>query len=519
MNAQMRPILMALHNLEAPRLYEEAIRRSEGMTAAGGPLVVETGLHTGRSPKDKFIVRDALTEGSVWWDANQAMTPDDFDRLHADMRAHAQAREIFTQELQGCADPAHRVNIRVHAELAWHALFIQHLLIRRPTGTTGAEAPDFTILDLPSFKADPKRHGCRSETVIALDFSRRVALIGGTRYAGEIKKSVFTFLNFLMPARGVLPMHCAANDHARGSAIFFGLSGTGKTTLSADSSRTLIGDDEHGWSESGVFNFEGGCYAKAIRLSRELEPDIHAASERFGAVLENVALDPMTRTVDFDDDSRTENTRIAYPLEFIANASQSGMAGHPKNVVMLTCDAFGVLPPIVKLDPAQAIYHFLSGYTARVAGTETGLREPQATFSTCFGAPFMPRRPTEYGAMLRRLIETHKVDCWLLNTGWTGGGYGEGRRMPIGVTRALLKGALDGSLAKGPFRRDPHLGLSVPLAAPNVDTGLLDPASTWASRERYAQTAARLVRMFDDNFSALSPFVARDVAASAPHGD
>ncbi len=352
--------------------------------------------------------------------------------------------------------------------------------------------------------------------MIALDFSRRLALIGGTRYAGEIKKSAFTFLNFLMPEVGVLPMHCAANDHESGAAIFFGLSGTGKTTLSADSRRALIGDDEHGWSANGVFNFEGGCYAKAIRLSRELEPEIHAASQRFGAVLENVTLDPMTRQVDFDDETKTENTRIAYPLDFISNASGSGLADHPKNVVMLTCDAFGVLPPISKLDPAQAIYHFLSGYTARVAGTETGLREPQAIFSTCFGAPFMPRRPSEYGAMLRRLIETHKVDCWLLNTGWTGGRYGDGRRMPLGVTRALLRAALDGSLATGQFRRDPYFNLAIPLAAPNVDAHLLDPSSTWSSRCEYSATATKLVDMFRSNSSAFASLVPRDIAEAAP---
>jgi phosphoenolpyruvate carboxykinase (ATP) len=368
----------------------------------------------------------------------------------------------------------------------------------------------------PSFKATPSRHGCRSQTVIALDFTRRIALIGGTRYAGEIKKAVFTFLNFLLPARGVLPMHCAANDHASGAAVFFGLSGTGKTTLSADPQRALVGDDEHGWGESGVFNFEGGCYAKAIRLSREFEPEIHAASERFGVILENVGIDPETRRVDFDDDSKTENTRIAYPLDFISNASSEGRAGHPKNIIMLTCDAFGVLPPIARLDPAQAMYHFLSGYTARVAGTENGLREPQAVFSTCFGAPFMPRHPSAYGNLLRERIARHGVNCWLLNTGWTEGRFGDGKRMPIATTRALLRAALDGALAHGAFRRDSYFGLETPLLAPGVDSSLLDPASTWSSREDYANTARKLVEMFHANFEPFAPFVDREVKDAAP---
>lgn len=504
-----------LNDLEAPQLYEEALKRGEGVIARTGALVVETAPHTGRSPADKFIVRDAVTDQPVWWGANQPITPTQFDQLYADMAAHARSRDIFTQNLECCADPEHRMRIRVHSEFAWHSLFIQNLLIR-PASKEAPSAPDFTILVLPSFRADPGRHGCRSQTVIALDFTRGVALIGGTKYAGEIKKAVFTFLNFLMPARGVLPMHCAANDHESGAAVFFGLSGTGKTTLSADPGRLLVGDDEHGWGESGVFNFEGGCYAKAIRLSREFEPEIHAASERFGVVLENVAIDPATRRVDFDDDAKTENTRIAYPLDFIASASNTGCAGHPKNVVMLTCDAFGVLPPIARLDPAQAMYHFLSGYTARVAGTENGVREPQAVFSTCFGAPFMPRHPSEYGNLLRERILRHGANCWLVNTGWTGGQFGEGKRMPIATTRALLRAALRGSLESVPYRRDPYFGLETPLYAPQVDPALLDPSATWSSRRGYETAARRLVDMFRANFESFVPFVDRDVQNAAP---
>ena len=504
----------SFHDLEAPRLYEAALRRGEGVLAKSGALVVETAPHTGRSPDDKFIVRDTLTDGVVWWDQNQAMTPQAFERLYADMAAHALGREIFVQNLQACADPAQRLHIRVYSEYAWHSLSIRNLLIKPELPVTHQEA-DFTIIVLPSFQADPLRHGCRSSTVIALDFTRRFALIGGTSYAGEIKKAVFTFLNFLMPSQGVLPMHCAANVADGGAAIFFGLSGTGKTSLSADPARTLIGDDEHGWGADGVFNFEGGCYAKTIRLSHETEPDIHAAAQRFGAILENVGLDA-SRGVDFNDDTKTENTRATYPLDFITNASREGRAGHPENIVMLTCDAFGVLPPIARLDPAQAMYHFLSGYTARVAGTENGAGEPRAVFSTCFGAPFMPRHPTEYGRLLRDRITRHKANCWLVNTGWTGGRYGEGQRMPIATTRALLRAALQGALAGAPMRRDPWFGLETPMSAPGVASSLLDPASTWRSQDAFAATARELVAMFEENFKSFAPFVTSDIRDAAP---
>ena len=411
-------------NLEAPDLYEEIIRRGEGRIAEGGALVVETGKHTGRSPKDKFVVREPATEQTVWWQTNGAISREAFERLRADMLEHAAGRELFLQDLHGGANPAYRIKTRVYTEYAWHSLFIRNLLVRPPRDELAGFSPDMVIIDLPSFKADPEKYGIRSETIIACDFVNKLVLIGGTSYAGEMKKSVFTFLNYVLPAQAVMPMHCSANVGADGdSAIFFGLSGTGKTTLSASADRVLVGDDEHGWGPDGVFNFEGGCYAKTIKLSPEAEPQIYATTQRFGTVLENVAIDPVTRRLDLDDDRLTENTRAAYPLSFIANASATGQAGHPRNIVMLTADAFGVLPPIAKLTPAQAIYHFLSGFTAKVAGTEKGVVEPQPTFSACFGAPFMPRHPSEYGDLLRRLIETHQPDCWLVNTGWTGGAY------------------------------------------------------------------------------------------------
>jgi len=505
------------YNFEAPALYEESLKRGEARIAHGGPLVAETGVHTGRSPKDKFTVRDATTESTVWWDNNGAMEPASFATLLADMKANARGREFFVQDLYGGADPANRVKVRVITEYAWHSLFIRNLLIRPAREELASFVPDLTIIDMPSFRADPKRHGCRSETVIGVNFTDKIVLIGGTSYAGEMKKSVFTYLNFALPAKRVMPMHCSANVGPEGDvAVFFGLSGTGKTTLSADPNRTLIGDDEHGWSADGIFNFEGGCYAKAIKLSREAEPEIFATTERFGSVLENVVIDPVTRRPDFDDGSKTENTRVAYPIDFIPNASTTGRAGHPKNIVMLTCDAFGVLPPIAKLDGAQAMYHFLSGYTAKVAGTEKGVTEPQATFSTCFGAPFMPRHPSEYGNLLRDLIARHHVDCWLVNTGWTGGKYGVGRRMPIRVTRRLLSAALDGSLNNATFRTDPYFGFAVPTSVPGVEPHILYPVKTWADKAEFAATARRLIGMFTDNFAKFQTHVDAEVARAAP---
>ncbi|MET0430183.1 MAG: phosphoenolpyruvate carboxykinase [Microvirga sp.] len=510
--------LKAVHwNFEAPRLYEEALARKEGQLARGGAFVATTGSHTGRSPKDKFVVRDASTENEIWWENNGAITPEQFAVLHQDFLKHAEGKELFAQDLYGGADPAHRVKARVFTEFAWHSLFIRNLLIRPDRSELASYVPDLTIIDLPSFQADPDRHGCRSKTVIAIDFAKKLVLIGGSAYAGEMKKSVFTYLNYTLPAAKVMPMHCSANvGHGGDVAVFFGLSGTGKTTLSADPNRTLLGDDEHGWAQKGVFNFEGGCYAKTIRLSREAEPEIFATTERFGTVLENVVIDPITRLPDFDDASRTENTRCAYPLDFIPNASETGRAGIPKNIVMLTCDAFGVLPPIAKLTPAEAMYHFLSGYTAKVAGTEKGVKDPEATFSTCFGAPFMPRHPSVYGNLLRDLISKHSVDCWLVNTGWTGGKYGTGRRMPIRVTRRLLTAALDGSLSRADFRRDPYFGFAVPTSVPGVEPHILYPVKTWQDKASFAQTAKRLVDMFNENFKRFEGEVDEDVRNAAP---
>jgi phosphoenolpyruvate carboxykinase (ATP) len=521
MNSEAFPLTLAgsvERDLREAQLIECAVRRDEGQLAAGGALVVNTGVHTGRSVQDKFTVRDAATEQGVWWDNNRSITPAQFDLLLADFSRHAQTRQLFVQDLFAGADPQHRLRARIFTEFAWHALFIRNLLRRPAAAELAGFAPEFTVVDLPSFKADPTRHGVRSETVIACNFTQRLVLIGGTSYAGEIKKSVFSYLNYLMPEKGVMPMHCSANVAASGeAAIYFGLSGTGKTTLSADPHRMLLGDDEHGWSDAGIFNFEGGCYAKTIHLSKDAEPAIWDASHRFGTVLENVVLDAATRTLDFDNAQLTENTRSAYPLEFVANASQTGRARHPNNVIMLTADAFGVLPPIAKLTPSQAMYHFLSGYTAKVAGTEKGLgSEPQATFSTCFGAPFMPRHPSVYGNMLRELIARHQVDCWLVNTGWTGGKFGVGRRMPIKVTRALLNAALSGALQRAPTRTDPLFGFQVPVALNGVDPAILNPRETWADKAAYDAQARALVGMFGKNFAKFEVHVDAEVKAAAP---
>ncbi|MEO0466502.1 MAG: phosphoenolpyruvate carboxykinase [Pseudomonadota bacterium] len=504
-------------NWNETRLYETSLQRGESRVAAGGPLVVETGLHTGRSAKDKFTVRDETTEDTVWWDNNASMTPAQFDALWEDFQAHLATKEVFVQELFGGADLTHRLPVRIVNEFAWHSLFIRHLL-RIPTAAEydGFES-EFTIINLPSFKADPARHGTRSETVIAVNLAKRMVLIGGTSYAGETKKSVFTILNYLLPQKNVMPMHCSVNTSGKDDAtIFFGLSGTGKTTLSADASRELVGDDEHGWSENGLFNFEGGCYAKMIRLSPEAEPEIYATTKMWGTVIENVVMDPVTRELDFDDNTLAENSRGAYPISAIPNASETGRCGQPKTLVMLTCDAFGVMPPIARLTPAQAMYHFLSGYTAKVAGTEKGVKEPEATFSTCFGGPFMPRHPSVYGNLLRKLIGKYDVSCWLVSTGWTGGAYGQGERMPIKATRALLNAAMDGSLNSVPFRIDETFGFEVPTAVPGVDRAILDPRGTWAKPADYDRQAAKLADMFRENFRIYEAHVDADVQAAGP---
>src|SRR5438477_4638261 len=506
-------------NLATAPLVEHAVRRGEGLLAKDGPLVVRTGKFTGRSARDKFIVRDAVTEKTVWWGkVNQPMDGQAFDRLYDDfLLALADNDMLFVSDLYGGSQPEHRVRVRVINELAWHNLFARTLLVRPEAHELAGFAPEFTIIDLPSFRADPERHGCRSETVIAVNFEKKVILIGGTSYAGEMKKSVFGLLNFILPPQGIMPMHCSANIGSKGdTAIFFGLSGTGKTTLSADPNRTLIGDDEHGWSDTNVFNFEGGCYAKMIRLSAEAEPEIFATTKRFGTVLENVVIDPVTRDLDLDDSSLAENSRGAYPIDFIPNSSEKNMGPPPKNVVMLTADAFGVVPPIARLTPDQEMYHFLSGYTAKVAGTEIGVTEPEATFSTCFGAPFMPRHPSIYGNLLKERIAKGEVDCWLVNTGWTGGKYGVGKRMPIKETRALLEAALDGRLNNVEFRKDPNFGFEVPASVPGVDSNLLDPRNTWTDKGEYDRTAAKLVDLFVENFAQFADQVDEGVRQAAP---
>ena len=503
-------------NLAGPALYEEAVRRSEGTIAAHGPLVCRTGQHTGRSPNDKFIARDPGADRAVaWGGVNRPMSEAQFSVLRHDLLESLRGTDLFVQDCYAGADPQFRLPIRVITQYAWHSLFARNLFIAAPDGE--AHTPQFTIIDAPSFRATPSRHGCASEVVIAINFAERLVLIGGTSYAGEIKKSVFTILNYLLPLRGVLSMHCSANIGAGGDvALFFGLSGTGKTTLSSDPDRRLIGDDEHGWSDRGVFNFEGGCYAKTIRLSPEAEPQIYATTRRFGTVLENVVVDEVTRELDLNADRFTENTRAAYPISFIANAEPSGQGGHPTNVVMLTADAFGVLPPIARLSSEGAMFHFLSGYTAKVAGTEKGVTEPRATFSTCFGAPFLPLPPGHYATMLGEKIARHQVRVWLVNTGWTGGPYGVGSRMPIRFTRAMIRAALAGELDSVPYNADPIFNLAVPAACPDVPAGVLTPRATWTDPAAYDRQAARLAQMFADNFRTFADDVSPEIRAAGP---
>ena len=506
------------YNLIEPALIEESLKRGEGTLGNGGAFLVTTGKFTGRSPKDKHVVDTQSVTDTIWWENNAAMNSEGFESLYQDMLAHMKGRDYFVQDLVGGADPSYSINVRMVTELAWHNLFIRHLLRRPDREDLDDFTADFTVVNSPSFQADPVKHGCRSETVIALNFDRKIVLIGGTEYAGENKKSVFTLLNYMLPEKGVMPMHCSAN-HAVGNpvdtAVFFGLSGTGKTTLSADPSRVLIGDDEHGWSGRGTFNFEGGCYAKTINLNAEAEPEIHATTSKFGTVIENMVFDPETKELDFNDDSLTANMRCAYPLEYISNSSKSALGGHPKNIIMLTCDAFGVLPPVARLTPAQAMYHFLSGFTSKVAGTERGVTEPLPTFSTCFGAPFMPRRPEAYGNLLREKIAQHGATCWLVNTGWTGGAYGVGSRMPIRATRALLTAALEGSLADAEYRKDANFGFDVPVSVPGVPEVLLDPRRTWDDQAAFEKQAEKLVQMFAENFEQYLPFIDEDIKAVA----
>jgi phosphoenolpyruvate carboxykinase (ATP) len=483
------------------QLLTAALVAGEGRLSATGALTVTTGAHTGRSPKDKYIVRDALTAPHVWWDNCAAMSPAQFDQLTEDMLAHAEGRELYHEELSAGADPAYRTAVDVVTETAWHALFIRNLLIR----SKGEDAAmQVTILQLPSFVADPKRHGTRTGTVIALDMTRNIVLICGTAYAGEIKKSVFSLINFHAPLRGVFPMHCSANVGADGdTALFFGLSGTGKTTLSSDPARPLIGDDEHLWSDNGIANIEGGCYAKAIKLSASAEPEIFAATQAFATVLENVVLDPVTSEPDFDDISLTENTRAAYPLEVLPAVVPGSTGATPRAVVFLTADAFGVLPPIARLTPEQAVYHFLSGYTAKVAGTERGVTEPSATFSACFGAPFMSHHPQVYGDLFAQRLAESGASVWLINTGWIGGAYGVGRRIDLAATRRLVTAALSGELDTAGMRVDGNFGFEVPLAVAGLPDRLLDPRANWSDAAAYDSAAASLAKMFAQNMERL----------------
>ena len=506
-------------NLSVAALYEEAVKRGEGVISVDGPIICSTGQHTGRSPNDKFVVKEPSSEQHVaWGKVNRPIDEASFNGLLARMQEYAKGKDLFVQDCWAGADPAYRLPVRIITERAWHNLFARHMFITEPDAAKRDQhEPQFTVIDLPGFKADPAKDKTNSETFILLNFAKKLVIIGGTNYAGEIKKSIFTVMNYLLPLRDTMPMHCSANIGAKGdAALFFGLSGTGKTTLSSDPHRGLIGDDEHGWSADGVFNFEGGCYAKMIRLSAEAEPQIYATTRRFGTVLENVTYDPATRALDLNDDKATENTRGAYPLDFIDNAVPSGRGGHPVNVVMLTADAFGVLPPIARLSPEAAMYHFLSGYTAKVAGTERGVTEPKATFSTCFGAPFMVWDPNVYAKLLGDRIAKHKSHVWLVNTGWTGGAYGVGKRMKIAHTRAMINAALSGALDNVAVQRDPIFNLDVPVSCPDVPAEVLNPRNTWPDKAAYDAQAAKLAKMFVDNFKTFEATASPAVKAAGP---
>ncbi len=505
-------------NLNTPALYEHVVSRGEGLVAHLGPLVVRTGQHTGRAPNDKFIVREPTSADKVWWgQVNRPFELDRFERLYQRVRAYLQGKDLYVQDCFAGADPEYRIPIRVVTETAWHNLFAHNLFIQATPEELQVHEPQFTVLNVPNFHADPEVDGTNSAVFIILNFARRLLLIGGTQYAGEIKKSIFTVMNYFLPQQNVLSMHASVNVGPQGdAAVFFGLSGTGKTTLSADPTRTLIGDDEHGWSDKGVFNFEGGCYAKVIRLSPTAEPEIYETTRRFGTILENVAMDPITRHLDLEDATLTENTRAAYPISHIPNADRTGLAGHPRTIIMLTADAFGVLPPISRLTPAQAMYHFLSGYTAKVAGTEKGVTEPQATFSTCFGAPFMVLPPTTYAKLLGEKIAQHQVSVWLVNTGWSGGPYGVGNRVSIAHTRAMVRTALDGTLDAVPMTTDPIFGLAVPARVPGVPDEVLQPRRTWSDPDSYDRQARELAQRFINNFKQFENDVAPEVVAAGP---
>jgi phosphoenolpyruvate carboxykinase (ATP) len=505
-------------NLPTPALYEEALKRNEGIVSHLGPLVVRTGQFTGRSPNDKFVVEEKTNKDKIWWGkVNKPYSEDKFEELERRMSSYLQGKDVFVQDCWCGADPEYRMPVRIITQYAWHNLFIRNMFIQAKPEELENFDPEFVVIDCPGFHANQEIDETNSDIFILVNFEKKMVLIGGTEYAGEMKKSVFSAMNFFLPLKNVMPMHCSANIGPNGdTAIFFGLSGTGKTTLSADASRTLIGDDEHGWSDNGVFNFEGGCYAKVIKLSPEAEPEIYATTRRFGTILENVGIDMANRRVDLDDGSLTENTRAAYPISHIPNASRDGKGGHPENIIFLTADAFGVLPPVSKLTSEQAMYHFLSGYTAKVAGTERGITEPQATFSTCFGAPFMTQHPNVYAELLGEKIANHEVKCWLVNTGWTGGPYSIGHRMKIAYTRAMVNAALDGDLDDVKYETDPIFGLEIPQSCPNVPVEILNPKNTWKDKAAYDVQAKKLAGMFVDNFKQFEDQVTDAVKSTAP---
>jgi phosphoenolpyruvate carboxykinase (ATP) len=508
-------------NLTGPMLYEQVVQRREGTIAHLGPLMVHTGDHTGRSPNDKFTVKEPTSENDIWWGkVNRSITQEQFDNLYRKMLAYIQNRDVFVFDGYAGADPAYRMKVRVINEYAWHNLFARNMFIREfDQETLANHVPDFTVIDMPRFHAEPQFDGTNSQTFILIDFGKRLVLIGGTEYGGEIKKSIFTALNYYLPKRGTMPMHCSANygEDKDDVAVFFGLSGTGKTTLSNDPARTLIGDDEHGWDDNGIFNFEGGCYAKVIRLDPEGEPEIYQTTRKFGTILENVVYDSDTRRVDLDKSTFTENTRASYPITHIPNADQVGMGGHPKNVLFLTADAFGVLPPISRLTSAQAMYHFLSGYTAKVAGTERGVTEPRPEFSACFGAPFMPLHPGEYARLLGEKIKTHGSNVWLVNTGWTGGPYGVGKRMKLNYTRKMVSAVLAGELDETETIEEPFFGLSIPVHVDGVPDEVLNPRATWADGDSYDAQARKLMQMFIVNFKQFEDGVTAEIKSAGPN--
>ena len=513
---------LVYYNLNESQLIQQSLLNKEGTLGKGGTLLVKTGTHTGRSPNDKFIVEDNLTKDDIWWETNKSISESNFNKLHSDILLHLEGKKLYVQDLYASADERFRLNIRVITELAWHSLFIRNLLRVCNSNEINEFNSDFTIINCPSFKANPSIYGCRSSTVIAINFSKKIILICGTEYAGENKKSVFSVLNYILPKTGVMPMHCSANhaiDNPKDCAVFFGLSGTGKTTLSADPNRTLIGDDEHGWGPEGIFNFEGGCYAKTVNLHPAKEPEIYSTTEKFGTVIENMVFDKQTLELDFSDTSITENMRCAYPLRFIENASATSLGGHPTHIILLTCDTYGVLPPVAKLSVNQTIFHFLSGFTSKIAGTEQGITEPQPTFSTCFGAPFMPLRPEVYGNLLGKKIMQTGAVCWLINTGWIGGAYGVGKRIPLKDTRLILQSILNNDLNEVNFRTDKQFKFQVPVELDGISSEILFPQMAWANESDFLNQAEKVRGLFVSNFKKFYEHVDTGIRRAAQELD